>query len=259
MTADAAILRSGPAVQVAGLRRRFGAVDVLDGIDLRMSRGEFLALLGPSGTGKSTLLRILAGLDRNATGRVVVPNNRAVLFQDARLLPWRSVGRNITLGLRKVSASDVGRILREVGLPAAYADRWPGTLSGGEAQRVALARALVREPDLLLLDEPFGALDALTRIRMQQQLADVHRQHGSAVVLVTHDVEEAILLADRVVVLAGGRMRTDIAIDLPKPRTRSDPNVVALRQQLLGDLGVHEEAPARPSVAPRLPAGAGLR
>ncbi len=238
----------GPAVVVEALRRSFSGHVVLDGLNLTIGRGEFVALLGRSGTGKSTLLRVLAGLDTDATGRIVVPRKRAVMFQDARLLPWRNVWRNIVLGLDGVSAAVSKRVLTEVGLDSSFAKRWPNTLSGGEAQRVALARALIREPDLLLLDEPFGALDALTRMRMQDLLAQVHVLHNSAVLLVTHEVEEAILLADRVLVLSHGVFTSDVRVDLPRPRSRSDPRVVALRHELLKDLGVaQEDAPSQPS------------
>jgi sulfonate transport system ATP-binding protein len=232
-----------PAVVVEGLSRSFSGRVVLDDLNLIIGRGEFVALLGPSGTGKSTFLRILAGLDHDATGRVIVPRKRAVMFQDARLLPWRSVWHNIVLGIADASSAAPDRVLAEVGLHGSFAKRWPNTLSGGEAQRVALARALMREPDLLLLDEPFGALDALTRIRMQELLAQVHVRHNAAVLLVTHDVEEAILLADRVAVLSQGKFTSDVRVDLAKPRSRSDPQVVALRQALLKDLGVAQQNP----------------
>jgi len=237
------------AVRVSGLTRSFGAKTVIAGLDLEIRRGEFLALLGPSGTGKSTLLRILAGLDSAATGTVAVPRQRAVMFQDPRLLPWRRVWQNIVLGLAGVGRSVAETMLEEVGLPPSFAGRWPATLSGGEAQRVALARALIREPDLLLLDEPFGALDALTRIRMQDLLREVHRKHDAAVLLVTHDVEEAILLADRVIVLSDGALRADVRIDQPRPRSRASATVVQLRQRLLAELGVLETGDRDASVA----------
>jgi sulfonate transport system ATP-binding protein len=227
-------------VRATGVRRAFGARVVLDGLDLELHEGEFLALLGRSGTGKSTLLRALAGLDDEFLGHAVVPNRRAVVFQDARLLPWARVIDNVVLGLRGADARARGRAaLREVEL-ADHERDWPSTLSGGEAQRVALARALVREPALLLLDEPFGALDALTRIRMHALLAQLCARHRPAVLLVTHDVDEAILLADRVAVLVDGRISLDTPVEIDGARARTHPGFVALRSRLLTELGVDE-------------------
>jgi len=233
------------AVQVDGARRAFGARAVLDGLDLEIHDAEFVALLGRSGTGKSTLLRALAGLDDGIEGRVAVHPRHAVVFQEPRLLPWATVLQNVTLGLRGRDAATRARAaLHEVGL-SDHARAWPKTLSGGEAQRVALARALVREPALLLLDEPFGALDALTRMRMHALLRQLCARHRPAVLLVTHDVDEAILLADRVAVLSDGRLSSDRPVDVPAPRLRTDPGFVALRAGLLAELGV-EDAPSSP-------------
>ena len=187
-----------------------------------MAQGEFVALLGASGSGKTTLLRILAGLDTAGAGDVLVPEVRTVVFQEPRLVASQRVWRNVVLGLPRAQATRERAVsaLQEVGL-APQADSWPGTLSGGEAQRVALARALVREPQLLLLDEPFAALDALTRLRMQQLVADLCARHRPGVLLVTHDVEEAVLLADRVMVLTEGRISLDQPVDLrPAPPCR---------------------------------------
>jgi sulfonate transport system ATP-binding protein len=227
-----------PIVQARDVRRSFDGREVLDGIDLDIGRDEFVALLGRSGTGKSTLLRALAGLDPHYEGSVLVPRARSVVFQEPRLLPWRRVLANVVLGL---ASDDVRRrgseALAEVGL-ADHAAAWPATLSGGEAQRVALARALVREPALLLLDEPFGALDALTRLKMHALLRDLCRRHRPAVLLVTHDVDEAIVLADRVLVLDGGRIALDRPVDLPHPRERTEPAFAELRADLLAALGV---------------------
>jgi sulfonate transport system ATP-binding protein len=244
---------AAPAVEIHRLRRRFGDRTVLDGIELTLHRGEFVALLGRSGSGKSTLLRALAGLDRGVDGSVVVPRRRAVVFQDARLLPWATVLDNVVLGQR---GSDVSRLgvaaLAEVGLEE-HAHDWPGTLSGGEAQRAALARALVGRPDLLLLDEPFGALDALTRIRMHELVQQLWARHQPAVLLVTHDVDEAILLADRVAVLRDGVLAVDRPVTVASPRRRADPHFVRLRAELLGELGVDESAEgARPTPPARL-------
>jgi sulfonate transport system ATP-binding protein len=227
-------------VRTRGLRRGFGDRVVLHGIDLDIARGEFVALLGRSGSGKSTLLRALAELDRDVlgSGELRVPTERAVVFQDSRLLPWNRVLDNVTLGLKGADAAERGRTaLVEVGL-AGRESAWPKELSGGEQQRVALARSLVREPELLLADEPFGALDALTRIKMHVLLQDLCARHKPAVLLVTHDVDEAVLLADRVLVLDEGRIAVDQRIDLERPRRHIDPDFNRLRELLLASLGV---------------------
>ncbi|WP_257980223.1 ABC transporter ATP-binding protein [Streptomyces sp. CB02959] len=226
------------AVRVAGLVREFDRRRVVDGLQLDIQAGEFVALLGRSGCGKSTLLRVLAGLDREIEGEVLVPRRRAVAFQAPRLMPWKRVWRNVLLGLPgRPERATAERALAEVGLDH-RADAWPKTLSGGEAQRASLARALVRDPDLLLLDEPFGALDALTRIKAQRLVAELWQERGCAVLLVTHDVEEALLLSDRVLVMEGGRIAYETAVDLPRPRDVTDPRCAALRARLLGRLGV---------------------
>ncbi len=230
------------AVRATGLHRSFDGREVLAGIDLEIRRGEFVALLGRSGSGKSTLLRAMAGLDPDFTGRLLVPERRSVVFQDHRLQPWKRVLDNVVLGLPRRGARAAGTAaLAEVGL-AERAGDWPVTLSGGEAQRAALARALVRDPQLLLLDEPFGALDALTRIRMHALLGALCRRHRPAVLLVTHDVDEAVALADRVLVLTDGRLGPVHEVDLAEPRRRTEPGFAALRAALLGELGVPEEA-----------------
>jgi sulfonate transport system ATP-binding protein len=231
----------GPAARVRGLSRAFGGRVVLDGVDLDIAPGEFVAMLGVSGTGKSTLLRALAGLDREVTGELSVPGPVAVAFQEPRLLPWRRVLANVALGLRVPDAGAVaGRALEEVGLTE-RAGAWPLTLSGGEAQRAALARALVREPSLLLLDEPFSALDALTRIAMHRLVLRLWERHQPAVLLVTHDVDEALILADRVLVLASGRIVFSGPVEVPRPRDRDNPGLTALRHRLLTELGVNTE------------------
>ncbi|MGW0994069.1 ABC transporter ATP-binding protein [Streptomyces sp. NPDC002523] len=236
------------AVRIRGLRRSFGARTVLDGIDLDIARGEFVALLGASGTGKTTLLRILGVLDRHDSGTVLVPRTRTIVFQEPRLIPSKKVLANVTVALPRgeLTRKTGLRALEEVGL-AGHADAWPATLSGGEAQRVALARALVREPDLLLLDEPFAALDALTRLRMQDLVGELCRVHRPAVLLVTHDVDEAIRLADRVVVLREGRLVTDQRITIDRPRDSLDPSFAALRTRLLADLGIHHPSKETPA------------
>ena len=226
-------------VTVRNLTRQFGANRVLDGLDLDLAPGGFVALLGRSGSGKTTLLRTLAGLDpAPADAELILPRPVAAVFQEPRLLPWKSVWRNVALGLDGPGARDrAGRALAEVGL-GRHEDAWPATLSGGEAQRAALARALVREPRLLLLDEPFAALDALTRIRMHALVLDLWRAHRPTTLLVTHDVDEAVLLADRVLVLDGGRFRADIPVEMPRPRAHAHPGFAALRARLLTELGV---------------------
>ena len=237
---------SAPAARVRGLTRDFGDRRILDRLDLDIAPGEFVALIGRSGTGKSTLLRALAGLDRAVTGELEVTGTAAVAFQEPRLIPWRRVSDNVRLGLRPADPAAEPRAiargaLDEVGLTG-RADAWPLTLSGGEAQRAALARALVREPSLLLLDEPFSALDALTRISMHRLVLRLWAHHQPAVLLVTHDVDEAIALADRVLVLADGRIAYSGQITLPRPRDRDHPELSALRNRLLGELGVGTDA-----------------
>jgi sulfonate transport system ATP-binding protein len=222
---------SKPVVSVRGLERQYGERPVLKRLDLDIEPGEFIALLGRSGSGKSTLLRALADIDTevNGTGMVIVPERLSVVFQDARLLPWARVLENVILGLPGRNARQNGiEALREVEL-AGRERAWPGELSGGEQQRVALARALVREPQLLLADEPFGALDALTRLKMHDLLRRLCAVHQPAVLLVTHDVDEAIALADRILVLEHGVLAADITVSGIPP--------AALRQMLLEHLG----------------------
>lgn len=242
---DAATDVGEVAVRLRDVRRSFDGRVVLDGIDLDIRRGEFVALLGRSGSGKSTLLRGIGGLDDGVEGSFHVPERRSVVFQDPRLFPWKRVLDNVVVGLPRSGARDRGRrALAEVGL-ADHERAWPLTLSGGEAQRTALARALVRDPELVLLDEPFGALDALTRIKMHTLLQDLCRAHQPAVLLVTHDVDEAILLADRVLVLTDGRISLDETVDVPNPRLRGDAAFGRLRSRLLAELGVDETAEGR--------------
>nr|WP_211178150.1 ABC transporter ATP-binding protein [Pseudonocardia acidicola] len=225
------------------MTRRFGDRAILDGLDLDIEPGQFVALLGASGCGKSTLLRILADLDRAIEGTVQVAQRRAVAFQAPRLMPWKKVWRNVALGLpgrpdrrRAVAA------LEEVGL-GHRTEVWPKTLSGGEAQRASLARALVREPDLLLLDEPFSALDALTRLKAQTLVGELWQRRDCAVLLVTHDVDEALTLADRVLVMNNGRIGYDAPVELDRPRDRGEPGFLSLRTELLARLGVHTAPP----------------
>ncbi|WP_443057188.1 ABC transporter ATP-binding protein [Streptomyces sp. NBC_00669] len=249
--------RPDTSVRVRGLVRAFDRRRVVDGLDLDIRPGEFVALLGHSGCGKSTLLRVLAGLDRDIEGTVTVPRRRAVAFQAPRLLPWKRVWRNVVLGLPgRADRALAERYLAEVGLTERAAV-WPKTLSGGEAQRVSLARALVRQPDLLLLDEPFGALDALTRTNAQRLVGELWTRHNCGVLLVTHDVEEAVLLADRVLVMRDGRIAHEAVVDLPRPRDIGAPEFVALRTSLLARLGVGPHDPNDPTdpAGPAGPAG----
>lgn len=253
----------GVAVRTTGLVRRLGGRDVLKELDLTIAEGEFTALLGRSGSGKSTLLRAVARLDHAVagSGELTVPERVSLSFQDSRLLPWMRVLDNVVLGVRGPGARARGATaLAEVGL-AGRERSWPHELSGGEQQRAALARALVRDPELLLADEPFGALDALTRIKMHGLLRELYERHRPAVLLVTHDVDEAVELADRVLVLEDGRIAVDLAVDLPTPRRRRDPRFQEYRDTLLTALGAAqpEALPAtepgpRPGTA-RLPAG----
>jgi sulfonate transport system ATP-binding protein len=230
-----------PVAQLRGLTRAFGDRTVLRDLDLDIAPGEFIALIGRSGSGKSTLLRVLAGLDREAAGQVQVSGTASVAFQEPRLVPWRRVNANIALGLRTEDPrAAAAAALAEVGLTD-QADAWPLTLSGGEAQRASLARALVREPRLLLLDEPFSALDALTRMSMHQLVLRLWTLHRPAVLLVTHDVDEALALADRVLVLTEGRIGFSCPISVPRPRDRDQPDLITLRADLLAELGVPME------------------
>lgn len=230
-------LSSPAAVVVSALRRVYGDRVVIDRLNLRIERGEFIALLGESGCGKTTLLRALAGLDTIQSGRIDAPRKPAVVFQEHRLLPWDSLWRNVSLGMTGKDVRErAAAALSEVGLGNRL-DDWPRNLSGGQAQRVALARALVQEPELLLLDEPFAALDALTRIRMQVLVKQLIKQHQPAVLLVTHDVDEAIGLADRILVMRNGAIAYEQSAVAPSQAAQ-------VRQELLAQLGVAASAEA---------------
>ncbi len=227
-------------VFVEGLSRAFGGNRVLDGLDLQIRPGEFVALLGRSGSGKTTLLRTLAGLDPVEEGTVSVPEQVAVVFQESRLLPWKRVRDNVMLGLDGTDArARAEAALGEVGLSHRL-DAWPLTLSGGEAQRVGIARALVRAPEFLMLDEPFASLDALTRLRMHAMVERLWRAHGCAVLLVTHDVDEALTLGDRAVVLDRGRIRTVLPLEMERPRRHDAADFARGRRVLLDALDVGE-------------------
>jgi sulfonate transport system ATP-binding protein len=225
------VVANTPAVVVRRLVRRYGERTVIDGLDLTIERGEFVALLGESGCGKTTLLRALSGLDPIDAGVVEAPRRPAVVFQEHRLLPWDSLWRNVALGQPPRGARQrAAAALSEVGLGDRL-DDWPRNLSGGQAQRVALARALVQEPELLLLDEPFAALDALTRLRMHALVKELIARHRPGVLLVTHDVEEAVTLADRVLLMRDGAIAFE-------HRLNGGATPLAVRDELLGQLGV---------------------
>ncbi|HEY8449466.1 MAG TPA: ABC transporter ATP-binding protein [Bacillota bacterium] len=236
-------------IAARGLTVAYEGRTILAGVDLKVAAGELVAVIGPSGTGKSTLLRALAGLVPVAGGKVELCGcgRRArisFVFQEPRLLPWLTVADNVAFGLhgeRLPAAERRARVLaalEAVGL-ADCARAWPRQLSGGMAQRVALARALVTRPDVLLLDEPFSAVDALTRVQLQEHLLDLWRREGFSAILVTHDVDEASYLADRVYVLTGrpAGVTAVVPVDAQRPRHRSDPRLAALRGELLASLG----------------------
>ena len=238
-----------PVVRLRDYSRRFDDNLILDSLDLDIAPGEFVALLGHSGSGKTTLLRTLAGLDDVAAQDVTIPSSRAVVFQDARLLPWKRVWKNVVLGLPGRDArARAETALAEVGLSHRI-DAWPLTLSGGEAQRTALARALVRQPQLLLLDEPFAALDARTRLRMHELVLRLWYAHRPAVLIVTHDVDEALALADRALVLDKGRIIAEERITAP--RGQRSAGIRELRARLLGHLGVDATAGSYADVVAR--------
>lgn len=230
---------NGVSVYLEDVSIALGGRTVLKNFDVSIAAGEFVAIVGRSGCGKSTLLRSMIGLETPEAGRVVIgaPNpdgkpDIRIMFQDSRLLPWKRVLPNVALGLESSFIPEAKRVLAQVGLDDRAQD-WPATLSGGQRQRVALARALVHDPALLLLDEPLGALDALTRIEMQQLIEAIWTSRGFTAVLVTHDVAEAITLADRVILIEGGRVALDEVVNLPRPRTRGRAEFAALEDRIL--------------------------
>jgi sulfonate transport system ATP-binding protein len=236
------------ALTLRGLTKSFGANPVLHGVDLHVPAGQFLTVIGKSGCGKSTLLRILAGLDAPTGGEVLFdgrasrqsPHVSRLMFQEPRLLPWARVLGNVEVGLgarRNAPGADRRALakLAEVGLEARARD-WPAVLSGGQKQRVALARALASSPNFLALDEPLGALDALTRIEMQGLLESVWQEEGFTAVLVTHDVTEAVMLGDRVVLIEDGIVKLEVDVPIARPRRRGSPQVAALEERILSHL-----------------------
>lgn len=235
------------SLTIRGLRKSFGDNEVLRGIDLHIPAGQSVAIVGKSGCGKSTLLRLIAGLERPSAGSIEFGDHEGspsdhvrVMFQEPRLLPWARVLANVEVGLgrdreRSDARTRADEALKEVGLDEKR-DQWPAVLSGGQRQRVALARALVSHPRVLAFDEPLGALDALTRISMQRLLERVWRDQGFTAILVTHDVSEAVALADRVLVIEEGRIAHDINVDLARPRQRGAADLAALEGRILGEL-----------------------
>jgi len=231
---------------VRNVSKQFGGKAVLRGINLEVYEGQFVAVIGKSGCGKSTLLRLLAGLDKPTSGELVHgaetgdQKRTRIMFQEPRLLPWARVAANVDVGLTGIEKGEAVRkksleILTEVGL-ADRGGEWPSVLSGGQRQRVALARALVGHPSILALDEPLGALDALTRIEMQQLLERIWLAKKFTAVLVTHDVAEAVALADRVVVIDSGRIALDLAIPVERPRRHASPELAFFERQILDQL-----------------------
>jgi sulfonate transport system ATP-binding protein len=240
-----AVPSRGLALTIRDLHKSFGDHEVLRGIDLQIPAGQFVAVVGRSGCGKSTLLRLIAGLETIDAGTVSFseqprPEDVRVMFQEPRLLPWARVLSNVEVGLGRDRASSDAQTraenaLVEVGLGDKRGE-WPAVLSGGQKQRVALARALVSRPRVLAFDEPLGALDALTRISMQRLLERVWHDQAFTAILVTHDVSEAVALADRVLVIEDGRIAHDIDVDIPRPRRRGSADLAALEGSILRDL-----------------------
>jgi ABC-type nitrate/sulfonate/bicarbonate transport system ATPase subunit len=262
MATTATVLRSPPAaarnvaIDIRGVSHAFeldgSRLPVLESIDLSVAAGEFVALLGPSGCGKSTLLRLISGLEQPTSGSISAEGSRIdrpdpsriLVFQDPTLFPWATVWNNVATGLDargvlKQESARVDSALDLVGLRD-FSKAYPYQLSGGMAQRAALARALVNDPALLLLDEPLGKLDSLTRLTLQAELVSLWRREGFTAILVTHDGEEAVLLAPRVIVLSGrpGRIKAEFKVERPYPRHRDDPELVGLRRQILATLGL---------------------
>jgi len=246
--------RRGEPLVLTRLSKRFGQREVLRHTELRVESGQFIVIVGRSGCGKSTLLRLVAGLETATEGTVTIndqvlnglSDDTRIMFQDARLLPWKRVIDNVALGLRPERWADALKVLDHVGL-ADRANDWPSRLSGGQRQRVSLARALVHNPRLLLLDEPLGALDALTRIEMHRLIEDLWQASGFTALLVTHDVQEAVALADRVILIEDGRIALDEVISLPRPRSQGDAAFAALEKRILDRVLQKPERPARES------------
>ncbi|KPZ27013.1 aliphatic sulfonates ABC transporter ATP-binding protein [Pseudomonas coronafaciens] len=253
-------LLRGIPLAVQNLKKAFGSREVLKDIDLHVPAGQFVAIVGRSGCGKSTLLRLLAGLDKPTQGQLLAGSSSLdyaredtrLMFQEARLLPWKKIIDNVGLGLSGDWRAQALEALEAVGL-AERANEWPAALSGGQKQRVALARALIHKPRLLLLDEPLGALDALTRIEMQQLIEKLWGQYGFTVLLVTHDVSEAVAIADRVILIEEGQIGLDLLIDLPRPRVRGSHRLAALEAEVLNRVLAIPGSPPDPEPFSPLP------
>ncbi|ALB62293.1 Alkanesulfonates ABC transporter ATP-binding protein / Sulfonate ABC transporter, ATP-binding subunit SsuB [Cronobacter condimenti 1330] len=245
-------LNQGTPLLLEGISKRYGAKTILNGLNLHIPAGQFVAVVGRSGGGKSTLLRLLAGLEAPNEGELSAGNapladareDTRMMFQDARLLPWKTVLENVGLGLKGRWQPAARQVLDEVGLGDRAGD-WPAALSGGQKQRVALARALIHRPGLLLLDEPLGALDALTRLEMQDLIVSLWREHGFTVLLVTHDVSEAVAMAERVLLIEDGKTGFDLTVDLPHPRRHGTPHLAELEAEVLNRVMRKTPAPVR--------------
>jgi sulfonate transport system ATP-binding protein len=240
MVANVKLNVQGTQLSILDLTKVFGQQTVLNSLNLEVTAGEFVAIVGRSGCGKSTLLRLVSGLDKPSGGGILLDgeplrklgDSIRVMFQDPRLLPWKSVIDNVGLGLHDNWEEKALWALEKVGLKD-RAKEWPSVLSGGQRQRVSLARALVNQPHLLLLDEPLGALDALTRLEMQHLIENLWQERGFTAFLVTHDVEEAVALADRVILIENGQITLDLPVDLPRPRDRSSDLFINIRETVL--------------------------
>lgn len=240
MTTNLSLQPQGVRLEVRGVDKRYGTRDVLKKTELVIEPGQFVAIVGRSGCGKSTLLRLVAGLESVSGGAIRLDGkdisglsgDTRIMFQDSRLLPWKRVADNVALGLPPAQRGAAADVLARVGLGDRLTE-WPARLSGGQRQRVALARALVHNPRLLLLDEPLGALDALTRIEMHRLIEGLWRSSGFTALLVTHDVQEAVALADRVILIEDGQIALDQRIDLPRPRSHGDAAFAAIEKRIL--------------------------
>jgi len=258
--------QGGVRVQARALGKSYGQRRVLQGTELVIEPGEFVAIVGRSGCGKSTLLRLVAGLEPATQGDLLLDGQAVkglnehtrIMFQEARLLPWRRVLDNVALGLPESGKAAAAKVLEQVGLGDRQKE-WPARLSGGQRQRVALARALVHNPQLLLLDEPLGALDALTRIEMHELIENLWKANGFTALLVTHDVQEAVALADRVILIEDGAIALDERIDLPRPRSRGDARFAAIEKRILDRVLQREDPEPSVDTAWITPPVSGLR